>query len=77
MSYSPPGFALKRQIIVRMPASFRSALKFREKLEAVAKLNGVPVKFVGVVGGIMIEGEAGHIERFIACYDAAHEEQRE
>lgn len=64
------GIAIKKQICLKLPPGYRSMLRFREELEYLAEANNVPVRFVGMVGGLMIEGEAGHVERFIACYQA-------
>ena len=46
-------------------------LKFRRAMEGVAKLNDIPVTFVSAIGGMVVRGEEGHIDRFFACFDAA------
>lgn len=45
-------------------------LRFREELEYLAETNNVPVRFVGMVGGLMIEGEAGHVLHCMLSSDA-------
>jgi hypothetical protein len=62
------GIAMKARICVKPPPGCRSLLKFREELELLVTANNIPVRFVGMLGGLIVEGEAGHVERFVACY---------
>lgn len=64
------------RVCLKPPRHFRNGLRYREALEDCARRNDCPVKFFGMLDGVGVEGEQGHVERFLACVGVLMEEVR-